>query len=66
MLGHSILIYLTGDYFINKLKLRDPFKNYDIVLSPTPVDVYPFYNVSWINLFVFQTPDGNRFATEIG
>ena len=26
-----ILIYLTGDCFINKLKLRDPFKSYEIV-----------------------------------
>ena len=28
-----ILIYLTGDCFINKLNLRDPFKNYEIVPS---------------------------------
>ena len=26
-----ILICLTGDCFINKLKLRDPFKSYEIV-----------------------------------
>ena len=28
-----ILICLTGDCFINKLKLRDPFKSYEIVAS---------------------------------
>ena len=28
-----ILICLTGDCFINKLKLRDPFKSYKIVPS---------------------------------
>ena len=28
-----ILICLTGDCFINKLKLRDPFKSYEIVPS---------------------------------
>ena len=27
------LICLTGDCFINKLKLRDPFKSYEIVTS---------------------------------
>ena len=27
------LICLAGDFFINKLKLRDPFKSYDIVPS---------------------------------
>ena len=32
----------------------------------TPVDFYPSINVMWINLFVFQTPDGNKFAKEIG
>ena len=56
-----ILICLTGDCFINKLKLRDPFKRYEIVPS-TLVDFYPSINVMWINLFIFQTPDGNRFA----
>ena len=30
-----ILIFLTGDCFINKLKLRDPFKS---LLNTTPVD----------------------------
>ena len=29
----SILICLTGDSFINKLKLRDPFKSYEKVPS---------------------------------
>ena len=62
-----ILICLTGDCFINKLKLRDPFKSYKIVtLNTTQVDFYPSINVMWINLLVFQTPDGNRFAKEIG
>ena len=28
-----ILIRLTGDCFMNKLKLRDPFKSYEIVPS---------------------------------
>ena len=28
-----ILMCLTGDCFINKLKLRDPFKSYEIVPS---------------------------------
>ena len=28
-----ILICLTGDCFISKLKLRDPFKSYEIVPS---------------------------------
>ena len=41
-LGHSAFILefyiafdiiLTGDCFINKLKLRDPFKSYEIVPS---------------------------------
>ena len=32
----------------------------------TPVDFNPSINVMWINLFVFQTPDGNRFGKEIG
>ena len=61
-----ILICLTGDCFIYKLKLRDPFKSYEIVPSKTPVDFYPSINVMWINLFVFQTPHGNRLAKEIG
>ena len=37
----------------------------DSPLNTTPVDFYPSINVMWINLFVFQTPDGNRFAKEI-
>ena len=62
-----ILIGLTGDCFILKFKLRDPFKSYEIVLSiRLKVFFYPSVNVMWINLFVFQTPDGNRFAKEIG
>ena len=61
-----ILICLTGDCFINKLKLRDPFKVRDSPLNTTPVDFYPSINVMWINLFVFQTPDENWFAKEIG
>ena len=40
-----ILICLTGDCFIYKLKLRDPFKSYEIVPSTTPVDFYPSINV---------------------
>ena len=61
-----ILICLTGDCFINKIKLRDSFKSYEIVPSIRLVDFNPFINVMWINLFVFQTPDGNRFAKERG
>ena len=53
------MICLTGDCFINKLKLRDPFESYEIVPSiSTQVDVYPSINVMWITVFVFQTPDG--------
>ena len=61
-----ILICLTGDCFINKIKLRDSFKSYEIVPSIRLVDFNPSINVMWINLFVFQTPDGNRFAKERG
>ena len=58
-----ILICLTGDCFINKLKLRDPFKSYEIVPSiRLQCFFYPSVNVMWINLLVFQTPDGNRFT----
>ena len=57
-----ILICRTGDCFINKLKLKDP----DSRLNTTPVDSYVSINVMWVNLFVFQTPVGNRFAKEIG
>ena len=61
-----ILICLTCDCFINKLKVRDPFKSYDIVPSiRLQRFFYPSINVMWINLFVFQTPDGNRLAKEI-
>ena len=38
----------------------------DSRLNMTQVDFYPSINVMWINLLVFQTPDGNRFAKEIG
>ena len=34
-----ILICVTGDCFINKLKLRDPFKSYEIV---------PLIRLQWI------------------
>ena len=60
-----ILICLIRECFINKLKLRDPFKRYERV-NTTPVEVYPSINVMWTNLFVFQMPDGNRFVKEIG
>ena len=57
-----ILICLTGDCFINRFKLRDPSKSYEIV----HVDFYPSINVMWINLFVFQMSDGYTFVKEIG
>ena len=38
----------------------------DSTLNTTPVDFYPSINAMWINLLVFQTPDGNRVAKEIG
>ena len=64
---YIILICLIVDCFINKLKLIDPFKSYEIVPSIRLQWIfYPSINVMWINLFVFQTPDGNRFAKEIG
>ena len=59
---YIVLICLTGDCFINQLNLREG----DSPLNMTPVDFYPSINVMWINVFVFQTPDGNRFAKEIG
>ena len=42
-----ILICLNGDFFINKLKLRDPFKSYEIVPSIRLRWILPFhqYNV---------------------
>ena len=61
-----ILICLTGDCFVNKLNLRDPSKRYEIASIRLQWVFYPSVNVMWINLFVFQTPDGNRFAKEIG
>ena len=42
-----ILICLTGDCFINKLKSRTSLK------VTTPVEFYLSINVMWINLFVF-------------
>ena len=59
---YIVLICLIGDCFINKLNLRER----DSPLNTTPVDFYPSINVMWINLFVFQTPDGNMFAKEVG
>ena len=59
---YIVLICLTGDCFINKLNLRER----DSPLNTTPVDFYPSINVMWINLFVFQTQDGNMFAKEVG
>ena len=38
----------------------------DSPLNTTPVDFNPSIYLMWINLFVFQMPDGNRFAKEIG
>ena len=62
-----ILICVTGDCFINKLKLKDPFISYEIVPSIRLQWIfYPSFNVMWINLFVFQAPDGDRLAKEIG
>ena len=63
----AILICLTCDCFINKLKLRDPFKSYKIVpfIRFQWIFTHP-PKVMWINLFVFQTQDGIRFAIEIG
>ena len=62
-----ILICLTGDCFINKLKFRDHFKSYEIVPSIRLQWIfYPTINVICINLFVFQTPDGNILAKEVG
>ena len=59
---YIVLICLTGDCFINKLNLRER----DSSLNTTPVDFYSSINVMWINLFVFQTQFGIRFAKEIG
>ena len=53
-----ILICLTGDCFINKLKLRDPFKSYEIVPSTTPVDFYSSINVMWIICSCFRRQMG--------
>ena len=49
-----VLICLTGDCFINKLKLRDPIKSYEIVPSIRLQWInYPSIDVMWIDLFVF-------------
>ena len=53
-----ILICLTGDCFVE----RPLYKLRHSPLNTTPVDFYPSINVMLIDLFVFQTPDGNRFA----
>ena len=60
-----ILICLTGDCFINKLKLRDTLKSYEIVPSIRLQWILPIHQCNVDNLFVFQTPDGNRLAKEI-
>ena len=53
-----ILICLTGDCSIYKLKLGDPFKTHDLATYlQLPVDFYTPINVTWIYLFVLQTPD---------
>ena len=51
------LTSLSGEHLE---KLRDS------PLHTTAVDFYPSINVIWIILLVFQMPDGNRFAKEIG
>ena len=56
-LGYSA--FILEFHFRPLLKLRDS------PLNTTSVVFYPSVNVMWINLFVFQTPDGNRFAKEI-
>ena len=40
-----ILICLTGDCFINKLKFRDPFKSYDVV---------PSIRLQWLQFWIGQ------------
>ena len=53
-----ILICLTGDCFIYKLKFGDPFKSHEIApYLRLPVDLYTPINVMCINCFMFQTPD---------
>ena len=61
-----ILICLTGTCFINKLKLSNPFKSYEIVPSIRLQWIFTHPLKSWINVYVFQMPDGNSFAKEIG
>ena len=61
-----ILICPTGNWFINKLKLRDPFKSFEIVSSIRLQWILPIHQCDVDKFFVFQTPDGNKFAGEIG
>ena len=42
---------------LTNLSWEAPLKLHDSPLNTTPVDFYPFINVMWINLIVFQTPD---------
>ena len=42
---------------LTNLSLESPLKLHDSPSNTTPVDFYPFINVMWINLIVFQTPD---------
>ena len=60
------LICLTGDWFINKLKLREPFKSFEIVPSIRLQWIVPIHQCNVDKFSVFQTPDGNMFAKEIG
>ena len=59
-----ILICLTGDCFINKLKLRDPIKSYEIVLSIRIQWILPTHQCNVDKLVWFS--DATRFAKEIG
>ena len=44
-----ILMCLTGDCFINKLTLRDPFTNNDLMPSIRLSGFYPSINVMWVS-----------------
>ena len=59
-----ILICLTGDCFINKLKLRDLFKSYEKVPSIRLQCILPIHQWNVDNCVCVS--DGNRFAKEIG
>ena len=61
-----ILMCLTGDCFINKLKLRHPFKSYEIGPQYAFSGFLPIHQCNVDKFVVFQTSDGNRFAKEIG